>query len=50
MKKLEFLVGKWAGEASVLRGGPHEAVQLVQREEAYYKLNGLVLLIEGIGT
>ena len=48
MKKLEFLVGKWAGEAHVLRG-PGDPVVLAQTEEAQYKLDGLVLLIEGVG-
>ena len=48
MKKLEFLIGKWAGEAHVLRG-PGEPAVLAQTEEAQYKLDGLVLLIEGVG-
>ena len=48
MKKLAFLIGKWAGEARVLRG-PGEPVVLAQTEEAQYKLDGLVLLIEGVG-
>jgi hypothetical protein len=48
MQKLSFLIGKWAGEASVLRG-PGEPVQLLQTEEASYKLEGLILLIEGVG-
>jgi hypothetical protein len=48
LKKLDFLVGKWAGEANQLRG-PGEVVALQQTEEAYYKLDGLVLVIEGIG-
>ena len=48
MKKLDFLAGKWAGEAHQLRG-PGEMVALQQTEEAYYKLDGLVLVIEGIG-
>lgn len=48
MKKLSFLVGKWTGEARVLRG-PGEPVELVQTEEAQYKLDGLILMIEGIG-
>src|SRR5262249_16668202 len=48
MKKLDFLVGKWSGEARVeLR--PGEARELTQSEEAQYKLDGLVLLIEGTG-
>jgi hypothetical protein len=48
MQKLSFLIGKWAGEASVPRG-PGESVQLLQTEEASYKLEGLILLIEGVG-
>jgi hypothetical protein len=48
MKKLDFLVGKWIGEAHVLRA-PGQTVQLVQTEEAGYRLDGLILTIEGIG-
>ena len=48
MKKLGFLVGKWAGEARLLRG-PGEWAELLQTEEAQFKLDGLVLVIEGIG-
>src|SRR5258708_32553971 len=48
MKKLDFLIGKWTGEARVLRG-PGEPGEMIQTEEAQYKLDGLVLLIEGIG-
>jgi hypothetical protein len=48
MQKLSFLIGKWAGEASVLRG-PGEPVELLQTEEASFKLDGLILLIEGVG-
>jgi hypothetical protein len=48
MRKLSFLVGKWSGEARILRAGG-EFLELVQTEEAEYKLDGLVLLIEGIG-
>lgn len=48
MQKLNFLVGKWLGEARVLRG-PGDMVQLIQTEEVQYKLDGLILLIEGIG-
>ena len=46
MKKLAFLVGKWAGEASVARG-PGEPIKVLQTEDVQYKLDGLVLLIEG---
>jgi len=48
LKKLDFLVGKWFGYARVLRG-PGEPLELVQTEEAQYKLDGLILIIEGIG-
>jgi len=48
MKEVSFLVGKWAGEARLLRG-PAESVELLQTEEAQYKLGGLILVIEGIG-
>jgi hypothetical protein len=48
MKKLGFLVGEWSGEASVLRG-PGQFVELAQTESAQFKLDGLVLVIEGVG-
>lgn len=48
MKKLNFLVGKWSGEARIFRGSDNPLV-LVQTEEARYKLDGLLLVIEGIG-
>ena len=48
MKKLDFLIGKWVGEAHLLRG-PAESVKLLQSEEAQYKLDGLIVVIEGVG-
>jgi hypothetical protein len=48
MKKLAFLSGRWAGEARILRGAG-ESVEVEQTEEAQYKLEGLVLMIEGVG-
>jgi len=48
LKKLDFLIGKWSGEARVLRG-PGEPLELIQTEEAQYKLDGLILIIEGVG-
>lgn len=48
MKKLSFLIGKWSGEARILRGSD-EALELLQTEEAQYKLGGLILTIEGVG-
>ena len=48
MRKLGFLIGKWAGEARIFRG-PGEPQELIQTEEAQYKLDGLILLVEGVG-
>ena len=48
MKKLSFLVGDWSGEATVLRG-PGQFAELFQTESAHFKLDGLVLEIEGVG-
>jgi hypothetical protein len=48
MKKLEFLVGDWFGEASVLRG-PGQFTDLTQTESARFTLDGFVLIIEGVG-
>jgi hypothetical protein len=48
MKKLSFLIGKWSGQASVLRS-LGQFVNLFQPEEAQLKLDGLVLAIEGSG-
>jgi hypothetical protein len=48
MRKLSFLVGKWSGEARML-GGSGELIELQQSEEAEFKLDGLILTIEGVG-
>jgi hypothetical protein len=48
MKKLEFLVGDWSGEATLLRG-PGQFAEMAQTESARFKLDGLVLMIEGVG-
>jgi hypothetical protein len=48
MKKLGFLIGKWSGEARILRGAG-EVLELHQTEEAQYKLDGLLITIEGVG-
>jgi hypothetical protein len=48
MKKLGFLVGEWSGEASVLRG-PSQFIELAQTESAQFRLDGLLLVIEGVG-
>ena len=46
MHKLAFLQGKWSGPITVVRG-PGEPLHLTQTEQIEYKLDGLVLLIEG---
>lgn len=46
MQKLSFLVGRWSGPVTVVRG-PGEPLKLTQTENVDYKLDGLVLLIEG---
>jgi hypothetical protein len=46
MHKLSFLAGHWAGPVSIFRG-PDQALHLTQREDVEYKLDGLVLLVQG---
>jgi hypothetical protein len=48
MRKLEFLVGDWKGEAQVL-SGPGKGEHAVQAETVRWKLGGKALLVEGIG-
>src|SRR5260370_39786761 len=47
MQKLAFLLGTWTGEASTMR--PNQSIKVKQTEQVSYKLDGLVLMIEGIG-
>jgi hypothetical protein len=49
MNKLAFLAGKWSGPVAVIRG-PGEPLHLTQTEEIEFKLDGLVMLIEGKST
>jgi hypothetical protein len=49
MHKLAFLAGLWSGPLTVFRG-PGEPLQLTQHENIEFKLDGLVLLIEGKST
>jgi len=44
MRKLTFLVGKWEGEARLLRG-PGEPILMTQSEEVQYKLDDLIMVI-----
>ncbi len=48
MQKLSFLLGKWTGECFLLQG-PGQSLDLHQTEEVQYKLDGLLLVIEGVG-
>lgn len=47
MRKLAFLVGTWTGDATTMRG--KQTIKVKQTEQVSYKLDGLVLLIEGTG-
>jgi len=48
MKKLEYMAGRWEGEANIRHGNtPTEKV--LQEENIQFKLDGTVLLIEGTG-
>ncbi|HKC12213.1 MAG TPA: hypothetical protein VKI41_09285 [Vicinamibacteria bacterium] len=49
MRKMSFLAGHWSGPVSIFRG-PGEALHLTQTEDVEYKLDGLVLLVEGKST
>ncbi len=49
MRKLSFLTGHWSGPVNIVRG-PGEPLHLTQTEDVEYKLNGLVLLVEGKST
>lgn len=49
MEKLAFMAGHWSGPITITRetGAP---LQLTQTEDVQYKLDGLVLLVEGKST
>jgi len=49
MRKLSFLAGHWSGPLTIVRG-PGEALHLTQTEDVEFKLDGLVLFIEGKST
>ena len=48
MKKVQFLAGRWSGDA-VVTTRPGEPLKIRQTEDVQTKLDGLVLLIEGTG-
>jgi len=49
MKKLAFMAGRWSGPITITEehGAP---LQLTQTEDVQYKLDGLLLLVEGKST
>lgn len=49
MENLSFLAGHWSGPVTIT-AGPSESLHLTQTEDVQYKLDGLVLLIEGKST
>lgn len=49
MNKLRFLVGTWSGTARISQS-PGNVRELTQTEQATYKLNGLLLIVEGVGV
>jgi hypothetical protein len=49
MHKLAFLAGRWSGPITITRG-PGEPLHLTQTENVEYKLDGLVMLVEGKST
>jgi hypothetical protein len=48
MKKLDFLVGRWEGEATITAPGGQKSV-LRQHEDVQFKIGRKVLLVEGTG-
>ena len=48
MKKLGFLLGQWRGEGRMLRASG-EWIEFNQTEHVEYKLDGLLMVIEGVG-
>ena len=48
MKKLDFLVGEWKGESSIVIGTEKRRSNVSEKIEK--RLNGLALIIEGVGS
>jgi len=49
MKKLGFLTGNWVGHGRMLRASG-DWIEFDQTERVVYKLDGLLLVIEGVGS
>ena len=48
MKKFDYLVGKWKGDATMTLG-PDRKQTAKQTEDVQYRLGGTILVIEGVG-
>ena len=48
MSKLGYLIGSWKGTA-VVQAGPGQATEVTQTEVVESRLDGLVLVVEGLG-
>jgi hypothetical protein len=48
MKKINFLVGEWRGEGWI-QLGPNQRETFKQSETVQSKLNGLIIIVEGLG-
>jgi hypothetical protein len=48
MQKLAYMSGRWQGEATV-RQGNTPPIKVLQEEDIQFKLDGTIMLIEGIG-
>jgi hypothetical protein len=48
MSKLQFLVGSWAGTGRLWRSA-NQPFDFIQTEDAKFKLDGLLLTVEGVG-
>ena len=49
MRKLDFLVGEWSGEAWIQMGPEGKRETVIQTEKVQPRLGGKLLLIEGLG-
>jgi hypothetical protein len=48
LKKLDFLAGKWKGDAAATLG-PKGDLKLTQTEDVQYRLGGVIMHVEGTG-
>lgn len=48
LKKLDYLAGKWKGEAT-MQLGPNRKEVVKQTEDVEFRLGGTILVIEGVG-